>query len=88
MIPCAEPVVWNQLKQLGLTGTRREQNGRPFLSDENNHILDLDTSHIRNIEDLNRALLNIAGIVETGYFLDTASVIIIAKGDQVTVVES
>lgn len=88
VIPFAEPVVWQKLHQLGLEGSRRESDGHPFFTDEGNLILDLDTREIRNIEDLNRALLYIPGVVETGYFLDTATTVIVARGEEVMVIES
>ena len=79
VIPFAEGVVWKKLAALGLEGKRREKDGNPYKTDEQNYIFDLDISHCNNIHGLNQQLLAIPGLVETGLFLDTTYMVIMGK---------
>ncbi len=53
----------------------------PFITDEGHYILDLELGSIANPRVLDNALRGIAGVVETGLFLDMADSIIMADGD-------
>lgn len=58
-----------------------EQQNTAFISDEGNYIYDLHLNKIECAKHLDSALLAIAGVVETGLFLDICSKIIIGFGD-------
>lgn len=67
----------------GLKGTLRlKADKTPYLTDNNNFIYDID---LKNIEadwnEVNLNLLQIPGVVETGFFIDYANKIIIGKND-------
>ena len=54
----------------------RRRNASPVITDENHYILDLKLNRIGNPEKLSQSLLNIAGVVETGLFLNMTDSII------------
>lgn len=76
-----------ELKQMGLSPILRLGDGGAFVTDEKNHILDIDISHKRNLSVLEMTLKNIPGIVETGLFMETTDIIIMGKGDSVVIFE-
>ncbi len=55
------------------TTTWRERDGRPFVTDEGNTILDLHLGTIREVGELDSLLNCIPGVVETGLFVNMAS---------------
>ncbi|MCM4165733.1 MULTISPECIES: ribose-5-phosphate isomerase RpiA [unclassified Arenibacter] len=83
-IPLATIKIANKLQEMGLLPKLRIKDGKNFVTDEGNYILDLDIKHISNIPLLESRLKQIPGIVETGLFLDMADIIIIGK-DETTV---
>lgn len=59
----------------------REKNGKPFISDHQHYIIDCQFDTIEHPLFLNAALENIAGVVETGLFLNMADHAIIGYDD-------
>jgi ribose 5-phosphate isomerase A len=87
VIPFAEWLVTREVKALGLAPTLRMQRDatRPFLSENGNLIIDCappepmrDGPAARALE---RALLAIAGVVDTGLFLGTAGQVLLGHPD-------
>lgn len=87
VIPLAEWLVARELKALGLVPTlRMDGNGsRPFLTENGNVIIDCalpepmcDGQAARELE---RALLAIVGVVDTGLFLGTAGQVLVGHPD-------
>ncbi len=63
---------------LGSAGiTLRQKGGETFVTDEGHVILDLSLGRIGDVDRLARELLNIAGVVETGLFIDIADTVVI-----------
>jgi ribose 5-phosphate isomerase A len=62
---------------------RRQADGKPYLTDENNYILDCRFGEIRDAEGLARKLSDMPGVVEHGLFIGMAGVVLIAHGDEV-----
>lgn len=84
VIPFAAKSEENFLKSLGATVTLRSaDNGRPFKTDQNNHILDADFGEISDPNALAVKLNERAGIVEHGLFLGLASEVIVASEDDI-----
>ena len=87
VIPLAEWLVARELKALGLKPTRRmDANGsQPFITENRNLILDCALPEpLRNANaarDLERAILAIVGVVDTGLFLGTADRVLIGHPD-------
>jgi ribose 5-phosphate isomerase A len=62
---------------------RTNSDGSPYVSDENNHILDCRFGEIRNPDGLARQLSEMPGVVEHGLFVGMASVALLARGDEI-----
>jgi ribose 5-phosphate isomerase A len=86
VIPLANGYVTRKLKALGLTPTvRKAVTDKPFITDNGN--LTLDCSVAKPIADgaaarkLEAAVLDIAGVVDTGLFLGTCEQVLVGKPD-------
>ena len=53
----------------------------PYITDEGHYILDLELSTIDDIQALSDGLLAIAGVVETGLFIDMCDLVVMGDGD-------
>ncbi len=87
VIPLAEWLVVRELKALALTPTRRAGPGgsQPFVSENGNIILDCapvqPLANAQAAAALHRALRAIVGVVDTGLFLGTASLVLVGHPD-------
>jgi ribose 5-phosphate isomerase A len=85
VIPFAQSLVAARVTALGATvKLRKDAKGNPFVSDEGHHILDCSFGQIPNPPALARKLSDMPGIVEHGLFIDLATVVLVAKGENVT----
>jgi ribose 5-phosphate isomerase A len=84
VIKFAQPVVAKKIAALGAdVRLRIGTDGKPFLTDENNHILDCRFGEIRDVEGLARDLSYMPGVVEHGLFVGMASIVLVAKGGEI-----
>jgi ribose 5-phosphate isomerase A len=84
VIKFAQPVVARKIRALGAqVDLRRDATGKPFLTDEHNHILDCRFGQIRNPEALARSLSDMPGVVEHGLFIGMANVVLVANGSEI-----
>jgi ribose 5-phosphate isomerase A len=84
VIKFAQAVVKKKIEALGAAvGLRQGADGKPFLTDENNHILDCRFGQIRDAEGLARQLSDMPGVVEHGLFIGMASVVLVANGSEI-----
>lgn len=84
VIKFAMPVVKKKIEALGAeVSPRRNKDGKSYLTDENNYILDCRFGEIRDAERLARKLSDMPGVVEHGLFIGMAGVVLIAEGDQI-----
>jgi ribose 5-phosphate isomerase A len=74
VIPLAVPGVLLQLKQAIV----REKNGRPFISDNGNNILDWKSAPIDDPASMEKQLKAMTGVVDSGIFANVADVVIVA----------
>jgi ribose 5-phosphate isomerase A len=82
VIKFAQAVVTKKIEALGAAvSLRRTPDGKPYLTDENNHILDCRFRQIADVEGLARRLGDMPGVVEHGLFIGMASVVLVASGD-------
>jgi ribose 5-phosphate isomerase A len=73
------------LQSLGATPTlRANPDGSPFVTDNHNHIYDCRFASIPHPAELQLALKQRAGIVESGLFLGIASLVLTSDGQKVT----
>jgi ribose 5-phosphate isomerase A len=84
VIAFAQPVVKKKIEALGASVKLRQSNGSPFVTDEGHHILDCSFGQIPDPPALARRLSDMPGVVEHGLFINMASVVLIARGQEVT----
>lgn len=86
VVPFATPLVLRRLTMLGGNAVLRcTADGLPFVTDEDNYILDYHSGPILDPAGLDRTLLSIPGVVEHGLFLGMAHLALVADGDDVRV---
>jgi ribose 5-phosphate isomerase A len=87
VLPFAAPFVRRRLERLpvpgGLRPVLREHNGRVLLTDNGNWIFDCALQPQDDPAALDRALRAVPGVVDTGLFLGTAAVVLVAEGGTV-----
>jgi ribose 5-phosphate isomerase A len=84
VIKFAQAVVKKKIEAMGAqVALRRAANGDPYLTDENNHILDCHFGKIVDPDGLARQLSDTPGVVEHGLFIGMASVVLVAEGSKV-----
>jgi ribose 5-phosphate isomerase A len=84
VIKFAQAVVARKIEALGAkVELRRGTDGKPYLTDEHNHILDCRFGQISNADALARRLSDIPGVVEHGLFIGMASVVLVANGSEI-----
>jgi ribose 5-phosphate isomerase A len=83
IIKFAQALVIKEITALGAVVTvRGASSGKPFITDEGNHILDCNFGQIPDPPVLADKLEKIPGVVEHGLFIGMASIALIGKGDQ------
>jgi ribose 5-phosphate isomerase A len=84
VIKFAQAVVQKKIAALGAeVKLRQATDGKPYLTDENNHILDCHFGQIPDADGLARQLSDMPGVVEHGLFIGMASVVLVANGSEV-----
>jgi ribose 5-phosphate isomerase A len=84
VIKFAQALLVKKIEALGAkVSLRRDAEGKPFLTDENNHILDCRFEQIPDADGLARQLSDMPGVVEHGLFIGMASVVLIANGSEI-----
>jgi len=84
VIKFAQALVVKKIEALGAqVALRRDANGKPYLTDERNHILDCRFGQIPDADVLARQLSDMPGVVEHGLFIGMASVVLVAEGGDV-----
>lgn len=80
----AQTLVAKRISALGAdVRLRTNPDGQPFVTDENNHILDCRFGEIRDPDELSRQLSDMPGVVEHGLFIGMASVVLFARGSEI-----
>jgi ribose 5-phosphate isomerase A len=84
VIRFSQALVSKRITALGANVQLRVENsGKPFVTDENNHILDCRFGEIRDPDALARQLSDMPGVVEHGLFIGMASVALLARGSEI-----
>ena len=83
VIPIATVPILKKLEKMGGKPSLRMAIAKagPLVTDNGNFIIDVDFGLIKNPQDLNSKLLNIAGIVDTGLFISMTSKAYIGQKD-------
>ena len=85
VLPFGEALCRARLRQLGCEPERRDEDGAPLLTDNGNHILDCKIAPIEDPAELERAILEIPGVLGTGLFVGLADVVVVRDGDSAEV---
>ena len=84
VIKFAKALVKKRIEALGArVELRQKADGTPFLTDENNYILDCHFGQIRGADGLANKLSDMPGVVEHGLFIGMASVVLVANGSEI-----
>jgi ribose 5-phosphate isomerase A len=84
VIKFSQALVAKRIAALGAeVSVRTNADGTPFVTDENNHVLDCRFGQIRDADELARTLSEMPGVVEHGLFIGMASVVLFAKGSEI-----
>jgi ribose 5-phosphate isomerase A len=85
VIKFAQALITKRIEALGARVIlRKNADGTPYLTDENNYILDCHFGQIRGTDGLANKLSDMPGVVEHGLFIGMASVVLVANGSEVT----
>ena len=83
--PFAWELTQSRLAALAQSATRRQgQDGRPYVTDGGNYVLDCSFGAIEDAAGLNRRLQQVVGVVETGLFVGMAEMALVAGDGGVT----
>lgn len=83
VIPFATPLCSRRLEEWGLPGKLRSADGRPYVTDNGNYILDCAVRSIGDPGELDTRIRSIPGVVGTGLFAGMADVVLVQDGDEV-----
>lgn len=83
VIKFARALVAKKIEALGARVELRQDGEDPYLTDENNYILDCHFGQISDASVLARQLSDMPGVVEHGLFIGMASVVLVATGNEV-----
>lgn len=84
VIRFAQALVSRRIAALGArVQLRTFPDGKPFVTDENNHILDCHFGVIEDPDTLALQLSQMPGVVEHGLFIGMANVVLIARGSEI-----
>ena len=84
VIQFAQALVTKRIAALGAAvSVRTDADGKPFVTDERNHILDCLFGQIPDADGLARQLSDMPGVVEHGLFIGMAKVVLFARGNEI-----
>jgi len=84
VIKFAQALITKRIAALGAKVIlRRNADGKAYLTDENNYILDCHFGQIPGADGLANKLSDMPGVVEHGLFIGMASVVLVANGSEV-----
>jgi len=84
VIKFAKGLVAKRIAALGAeVKLRMNAHDQPFVTDENNYILDCSFGEIRDADGLSRQLSDMPGVVEHGLFIEMASIALFARGSEI-----
>jgi len=86
VIPFGSNATKEHISSLGLTGDyRKGKDGKPYVTDNHNWIFDITFSTFPDqVEKLHDQLIQIPGIVDTGFFFNLATKVIVGKANGTT----
>jgi ribose 5-phosphate isomerase A len=85
VVPFGLALCRRRLEALGCVPQQRLHEGKPFVTDNGNFILDCQVGPLDRPADLERAIEAIPGVVGTGLFLGMAHTVLIQSGETIEV---
>lgn len=85
VVPIAVNFARKQIEKIGGASKIREKDGKIFITDAGNRILNADFGEISDANDLSDKLNSIEGVVCHGLFINLANMVIMAKDGEITV---
>lgn len=79
------PQLCIKLEEIGIKPILRMNKNIPFITDENNYIVDLKVEEILNPAELDSKLKKFAGVVETGLFINVADSLVAGVGNKIKI---
>ncbi|PPA70948.1 ribose-5-phosphate isomerase RpiA [Jeotgalibacillus proteolyticus] len=79
VVPFGYEIIKEKIARLGSEPVLRSQNGKAFVTDNGNYILDCLFSEITDPKKLHNLLKSMVGVVETGLFINMTDMVIIGK---------
>ena len=79
VVPFGVPIVFAKIKAMGMKPRVRESEGKEFITDNGNLILDCAVKTIASPARLDCEILAIPGVVGTGLFVAMADVVLVAE---------
>lgn len=83
VIPFALPSCQRRLTAMNLKPALRMQDGKAYVTDNGNYILDCGVQAINNPRELDTELLAIPGVLGTGLFVGMADVALVQRGEEI-----
>lgn len=83
VVPFGWGTVKKSVEKLGCMAVLREKDGRPYVTDNGNLILDCRFQSIKEPQKLEKELNNITGVVENGLFIGIADKVVVASDEGV-----
>lgn len=87
VVPFGWEITARRVENLNLKQSLRMSDGKPFLTDNGNYILDCDCGKIENPAQLHRELKLLTGVVETGLFVGMADAAVVAGSGGIEIIE-
>ncbi|MFC3562222.1 ribose-5-phosphate isomerase RpiA [Pedobacter jamesrossensis] len=85
VIPLALQYALNQIEKLEGKSVLRKRDGKTFISDNGNYIVDVDFGLINNPDKVASQLNQIEGVLAHGLFINLTAKVIMAKGDEILI---
>jgi len=85
VVPFGAGACQRQLSRLGLASQLRQLDGRTFVTDNGNYILDCQVGPMERPAEFEQRVLAIPGVIDTGLFLGMARTVLIQHEDGVEV---
>ncbi len=86
VVPYALGNVFKKLERKGYNPRVRMKEGKKYITDSGNHIIDASLGVIEDPYKLEVELNMIPGVVENGLFLDVVDIVIVGKGEEVEII--
>lgn len=83
VVPFAVDAIANRLAEFGGSSKIREKNGRPFVSDNGNLVIDWKCGEVVQPAALEKQIKAVTGVVDSGLFCDVAQLVLVAGGSGV-----